>query len=563
MDSYAPPLGNIGQFIQASAAAAAKENSQIRASQGFSRKRPPPASKMMYNPSLFKRMNRGEAPHRLPPQRITNPSSNVTLSGMASLLRRRLQMHEVMLQGQGQGQGETFGSDGSQRDPKTSFKPEMKVEPQKKVEPMTAEPSWKTNVAPPSCANHLQMHDRMGQAQSRSFASDAPQMRPTFALKTEKKTEDPKKAEPMGKELSWKSNIASPRTHHLRAMDSSGWNSQDSRARQKSAHLQSSATLATLGGPHQPHASLNQNQPQSQRDNVGQRRIAPVVRAPAMGMPHGGQRARMPATMGPSSNGVHHSTHNNTSEVQRTKCANNKSQSSQRESLGGGPSDYWDNNDAGAEGNGPEKRPAKFILRLAQMVNEKCSVSICGWAEDGMSFFASDSQEFCNLRSRHLSGSPKFESFVRQLHNYGFHGQKIVDKKDPRSDSRFKFWHPSFVAGQPELLIKVQRGGSEAVLQDPSGFPADHQAVDMRALAKGLAGISQQVRVLGTLTKQIFLTMRNMQVFMRQGMMNQRHAPPHAQPHQRYPGYANASNSMPSHGGTSHGGRFSSSGNPL
>jgi len=46
-----------------------------------------------------------------------------------------------------------------------------------------------------------------------------------------------------------------------------------------------------------------------------------------------------------------------------------------------------------------DRKAAKFILRLAQMVNEKQSNHLCVWAEDGKSFFASDCDEFCNLRS--------------------------------------------------------------------------------------------------------------------------------------------------------------------
>lgn len=102
----------------------------------------------------------------------------------------------------------------------------------------------------------------------------------------------------------------------------------------------------------------------------------------------------------------------------------------------------------------PEKRAPKFILRLVDMLDGKHK-DVCEWSEDGCSFSVVNSAEFRELRSKHVS-SPKFGSFVRQLHIYGFRRQKIHNAQNPGMDS-FKFWHPDFQRGKPEKYACLER----------------------------------------------------------------------------------------------------------
>lgn len=77
-----------------------------------------------------------------------------------------------------------------------------------------------------------------------------------------------------------------------------------------------------------------------------------------------------------------------------------------------------------------------------------CPPQIGAWNEDG-TYFVVKSSQFADLLREQFHGT--LQTFVRQLHFYSF------NKKDYGNSGTWTFSHPSFLRGQPELLVNIER----------------------------------------------------------------------------------------------------------
>jgi len=93
---------------------------------------------------------------------------------------------------------------------------------------------------------------------------------------------------------------------------------------------------------------------------------------------------------------------------------------------------------------------AKFVKKLSRMMND-ARVGVCEWTASGEAIILFKGKDFERLLFEHFHGK-NFNSFVRQLHTYGFRQQKIRGK-----ENMYTFSHPKFTRGQPELLPLIKR----------------------------------------------------------------------------------------------------------
>lgn len=87
----------------------------------------------------------------------------------------------------------------------------------------------------------------------------------------------------------------------------------------------------------------------------------------------------------------------------------------------------------------------KFVANLVESI-EKTPDEVCCWSPNGLEFIIADHNRFVNI---HKKGT-KFDSFIRQLHYYGF-------TKARRHGKTWRFSHKYFRKGRPDLLYKVVR----------------------------------------------------------------------------------------------------------
>ena len=94
---------------------------------------------------------------------------------------------------------------------------------------------------------------------------------------------------------------------------------------------------------------------------------------------------------------------------------------------------------------------------------DSCDPAIAGWSDDGKTFVVKNVSEFESSIIPQFFKHNKFASFVRQLNFYSFRKLKYVDtiRLDPQLEASTKnywrFHHPCFQRGQPQLLAKIKR----------------------------------------------------------------------------------------------------------
>lgn len=107
-------------------------------------------------------------------------------------------------------------------------------------------------------------------------------------------------------------------------------------------------------------------------------------------------------------------------------------------------------------------RRKTFPLKLWELVNDRRLDSALKWADDGKSFYISDSElsKLCLGKENKLFFTKQPKSFVRQLHLYGF---KKINKN--------QFKHPNFHRDDPDSVREIKRGYKVPVT---SNFPEAH-----------------------------------------------------------------------------------------
>lgn len=95
----------------------------------------------------------------------------------------------------------------------------------------------------------------------------------------------------------------------------------------------------------------------------------------------------------------------------------------------------------------PQTKLPPFLKKLLDLTGS-CPPHIGGWNEDGTLFVVRSSQ-FADLLREQFKAT--LQTFVRQLHFYSF------NKKDDGKSGVWTFSHPSFLRGQPHLLMHIAR----------------------------------------------------------------------------------------------------------
>merc|ERR1712038_1572322 len=88
------------------------------------------------------------------------------------------------------------------------------------------------------------------------------------------------------------------------------------------------------------------------------------------------------------------------------------------------------------------------------MIESNNNPDIVTWDDQGEVIIIKDKQRFEELILPKFFDSNRYQSFRRQLYNYGF------NKKSPDGNNHILFTNPYFHRDKPELLHKIQRNNT-------------------------------------------------------------------------------------------------------
>jgi len=94
-----------------------------------------------------------------------------------------------------------------------------------------------------------------------------------------------------------------------------------------------------------------------------------------------------------------------------------------------------------------------FVDKVFELVNDPSMSDVIRWSEDGSSFVISNEEKLVNQVFPELFKHNSMDSFIRQLHHYGF-------KKNTKDKNSLEFSNSMFVRGRPELISSIKRKGA-------------------------------------------------------------------------------------------------------
>jgi len=107
-----------------------------------------------------------------------------------------------------------------------------------------------------------------------------------------------------------------------------------------------------------------------------------------------------------------------------------------------------------------------IFLRKTYHLVDTCDPTVCAWSDDGETFFVKNPSKFEKEIIPQFFKHNKFSSFVRQLNFYSFRKIKTNDsiRIDPELEKAtanfWRFFHPKFQRGRPDLLKDIKRSQS-------------------------------------------------------------------------------------------------------
>jgi len=145
-------------------------------------------------------------------------------------------------------------------------------------------------------------------------------------------------------------------------------------------------------------------------------------------------------------------------------------------------------------------KPAPFVSKTFEIVNDPNTDHITSWSADGLSFIIHKSREFQKDILPVYFKHSNLCSFVRQLNTYGF--RKVVEDSKYRTASSLEFKHPSFIRGNTKALRLVSRKKSgkrsrdDAFSPDPSDCSSPTDPKEIEDLLKGNKKMEKSIKEL-------------------------------------------------------------------
>ncbi|KNC86783.1 hypothetical protein SARC_01076 [Sphaeroforma arctica JP610] len=104
-------------------------------------------------------------------------------------------------------------------------------------------------------------------------------------------------------------------------------------------------------------------------------------------------------------------------------------------------------------------QPTPFLRKLYHMVDDANSNNCIGWNDQGDGFNLVNAESFAKDILPHYFKHNNFATFVRQLNMYDFSKVMAPQKGivQPGEFHAWRFTHPSFRRGHPELLVNIHR----------------------------------------------------------------------------------------------------------
>jgi len=107
-----------------------------------------------------------------------------------------------------------------------------------------------------------------------------------------------------------------------------------------------------------------------------------------------------------------------------------------------------------------------FVDKVFELVNDPSMSDVIRWSDDGSSFVISNEDKLVNQVFPELFKHNSMDSFIRQLHHYGF-------KKNTKDKNSLEFSNSMFVRGRPELISSIKRKGASTKSHAPKNVNAE------------------------------------------------------------------------------------------
>jgi len=159
------------------------------------------------------------------------------------------------------------------------------------------------------------------------------------------------------------------------------------------------------------------------------------------------------------------------------------------------------------DGKKKESLESPVFLRKTYHMIDSCDPQIASWSDDGETFIVKDHEIFADKVIPQFFKHNNFSSFVRQLNFYGFRKirsepLKLTEAMDPEESKYWRFRHPSFLRGRPDLLIEIRKTSQHHGVDEQEVLTLKQEVRDLK---EQIASITTEMKRMASILQTLVI----------------------------------------------------------